>query len=254
MNFLVSLLFFGSSALAFEKGDLWVNAKDGKYTKLMQTTYDHWLTSAQKIKNPLGNELLLSVVPTEGNKTYIGIIGQMTIQSSLQEVLQVLRKVDEYQKIYVDLEKVTLTNTAGADQCIDWNFKGPMGTHTQYQTVQRIDSLNKKAALIYQLKKSAEVLENDGFILLEETALGVHFFSVDFLNAKWGFFGKMFKNQIWNTTCENTVKALTAIKKLAEDKNPKKIKSEIGKDFDCGKIKNRKEQKSFENLVVEILD
>jgi hypothetical protein len=212
--FFALLVILTVQANAFDKAGPWSEAKDGHYTKKIAELYDQWSRSQNNLNvTEKSDHLSLEGIRTEGDKTYVGILAKTFVKSSINDLIKVLQEIGAYQKIYPDLDEVSFKADPSNDFEIHWAFSGPMGTHTIYDTVQRVQRVGpSRGALIYQLKKSDDVIETDGLIFLQESGKNSKYLSVDFFNAKWGIAGSFFKNKIWETTFDNTQKATLAIK------------------------------------------
>jgi hypothetical protein len=256
--FIVSVIqpLQNESLFASDQVSRWPNLKEGRYTEKIETLLNRWKSSKVHIHvSEKQNQLLLQTIPTLKDSTYLGIMAKTTIGSKLANVVKILIDVGGYKSIYPDLDEVSFKKVEAADFEIHWKFSGPMGSHTVYDTLQRVSEFDKsKGDLVYQLKKSDDVLDSDGFILLEEKDGLTKYISVDFFNAKWGIAGSLFKGKIWETTFDSTKKATLAIKSQAEkiqnsnDSHPEKVLvNYVGLD-------DREKQKTFENLEPEIFD
>jgi hypothetical protein len=253
--FLGFLLIFTLIANASEKVDPWDHAKKSHYSKKIEELYSRWSEPERNLNvTENSSQLDLQSIRTDGDKTYVGILAKTLVKSTINDVIKVLRDVGAYQKIYPDLDEVSFKVDPPNDYEIHWKFSGPMGTHTIYDTIQSVERLGpSKAALIYQLKKSDDVLETDGFIFLQEAVGTTKYLSVDFFNAKWGVAGTFFKDKIWETTFDNTKKATLAIKTLAEKLNRTSEPDEKVSVNYFG-LDDREKQKTFEVRANEFFD
>ena len=226
----------------------------GKYYNKLREWTELWKDPNAKL-NPLvdSNQMKIQSIQTINDKTYVGLLAKTLINAKLADVLTVLQKIENYKMIYPGLDGIGFTQAQDDSFDIHWKFSGPLGTHTVYDTTQKITKLSpSKALLVYHLKNSKDVLETDGLVFLEENNGKVEYVSVDFFNAKWGMAATFFEETIWKTSFDNTQKATLAIKTEAEKisnpgetVSPKVIVSFIG-------LVDRAKQKTFENLASEI--
>ena len=226
----------------------------GKYFQTIQEWTERWKNPGSDLKPSLNpNEMIIQSIRTIGDKTYIGLLAKTLINAKLADVLSVLQNIDQYKKIYPGLDEISFVPAQNDQFDIHWKFSGPMGTHTVYNTIQKITKLGAfKAFLIYHLKNSKDVLETDGFVFLQETNGKTEYVSVDFFNAKWGLAATFFEETIWKTSFDNTQKATLAIKNEAEkiSKPGEAATQKVSVNF-IG-LADRAKQKTFENLAAEI--
>jgi hypothetical protein len=254
------LVLVCETTLAFEHDGLWKFTKSGKYSVEAAKFYEIWVTGKKHLKGEyFPTEINMTGIQTPGDDTYVGIMAKTQISADLPHMLAILKNIKEYVSIYPDLDKVDLLKNEVSkiftDQQIYWKFSGPLGTHTIYETIQRVIKIDdKRAALIYQLTKSDDVLDSDGFVFLEEDAKGkTKYLSVDFFNAKWGIAGTFFKDKIWSTTCENTSKATKALMQKAQISQLPGASAEKVL-MKCPDMANRKTLEAFEKISSNILD
>ncbi len=252
----IFLLSMSLYAHAMESSELWKGTKTGRYSLALEKLFDKWSVDRSRLHfDSKISEVKLSAIPSPDDGTYVGIEAVTSISASLDQTIKVLSDIKNYKAIYPDLELIEEIQSQNIDHVIHWKFGGPLGTHTVYDTVQRIRQIGKdKAALIYRLSKSEEVLDADGVIFLEEHEGITKYLSIDFFNAKWGIAGTLFKNKIWSTACENTGKATVNIRGAAE--SSKKITGHDSEKVlvNCGAMENRKTQEGFEKLSANIFD
>ncbi len=225
----------------------------GKYATKIAEYKKTWMLLATELNVPEGtDELKIQTINTPEDSTYVGVMAKTTFSAKLSIVLKVLRDIASYKNAYLGLDEVSFENIVPNSFDIHWKFSGPMGTHTVYETTQTVSEITKtKGILTYNLKKSEDVLDANGFIFLQEKDGATKYLSVDFFNAKWGMAGTFFKNKIWETTFENTKKTTLTMKTEAEKTNGKSS-GKVSENF-VG-LDEREKQKTFESLEADIFD
>jgi hypothetical protein len=249
------LLISHQSAFALEKKAEPTNSiHPGIYADKIRELSDRWIKPETDLNHSLPlSEMKIQSIKTTGDKTYVGILAKALIKAKLENVLSVLKNIDAYKKIYPGLDEISFVGGQDDKTDIHWKFSGPMGTHTVYNTIQRVIEVTpNKALLVYRLKDSKDVRETDGFIFLQESNGLTKYLSVDFFNANWGLAGTFFEDTIWKTSFDNTQKASLAIKSEAEKlSNPKETEAQKVSVSFIG-LDDRAKQKTFENLASEI--
>ncbi|MDZ4677962.1 MAG: matrixin family metalloprotease [Oligoflexia bacterium] len=258
------LTMFALPAHGFNSNDLWKKVKETKYSIEMKKIFNEWELGKLAFKK---NEesFLIQPIPTPGNDTYIGLYAKILIPAKLTTVIEVLKDTLNYINVYEDIHDIKLLEAKDDDTQLHWAFKGPMGTKTKYQTVQRIKLINNtKAVLIYGFAESEDLSAADGIILLQEKNNKTELISFDFFDADWGMLAKLFKSEIWKESCISNSKTNFTIRDLSAhiergEKKTNYIKKFSAPDLNkakqyCHKTVDRANQKTFETLILDILD
>jgi hypothetical protein len=187
-------------------------------------------------------------VTTPGNHLFIGIVQEMMINASADDVSRIIDDYANYVNLFEDLEKVTVSGKPGNSFSVYTLQKPPVFflSKVSFTVNYFFDNDSGTKKYLYKLKESKKIKTSDGVTkIIPVSADKCYFYEIDFIDIDWGGIGGIAPNTVWEKFVEGVIISDLSVKIKAE--NPgwsyKKIKDEahrITKKINISKIVKEK--------------
>ncbi len=173
-------------------------------------------------------------IETAGNPLYIGLEQFMEIDAPFERVAAVLDDFAHYKDLFPDFEDIHVVSQDKNKFVLFWEQHIPVFfiPNVKYEINYLIDSsVPSRRVYRYQLRKSENMRNNDGMIVIEKREARTRYTEWDFYDADWGLLKTVAPGRIWKESVEGIYLSDAAIRLKAEhpDWDYPKVKKESKK-------------------------
>ena len=159
------------------------------------------------------------------DKNLIGIIHEITVKSTVENLVKIFENYENYTEIFDSLRKSKVTYREGAEVHIDFEGAVPffLAPNSKYSMIYRtlvdhVKETQNYKAYSFTLDQSKDLKSLDGVSVIRKINAATSLYQeIDFLDAHWGAAKVFAPGAIWKDSLEEIINTDIAMKIRAEE-------------------------------------
>jgi hypothetical protein len=195
------------------------------------------------VKEPSQEPVSVTCLETPGRKFYIGVVQNMRVKAPIQKLQEIVSDFGSYAELFNGYAAVREESRDGDRITTYWEQKIPVFfiPNVRYRMIYQLSVADPNVKIYrYRLSKKGDLLESDGFIVLEKISdAETRYIETDFFDANWGILTTFAPGRIWTDSVDGLYQSDLAFLLKAEhpDWNNRRVHDEADQTIDRMKSK-----------------